>query len=202
MLMEKDFQAPWRNLQAKISSPRQSFPKVRDLFQRLLADGKRIGLASSAVGEELETYKKAAGIADLVDAETSADDADRSKPHAEIFVAALERLGNPGSESTLVVGDTPYDIQAAKKVRLGTIALRCGGFPEESLAGAIVIYDDPRSLRPLPLCTALTLPNKRNTSRSCGEQPPRPREPLAVLPCQRPDARLSLMKGRSERRTA
>jgi beta-phosphoglucomutase-like phosphatase (HAD superfamily) len=66
---------------------------VRDLFQRILADGKKI--ASSAIGKELETYKKAANIADLLDAETSADDARQSKSHPDIFVAALERLDDP-----------------------------------------------------------------------------------------------------------
>jgi beta-phosphoglucomutase-like phosphatase (HAD superfamily) len=80
---------------------------VRDLFQRILADGKKISLASSAIGKELETYKKAANIADLLDAETSADDARQSKSHPDIFVAALERLDDPPKEETLVIGDTP-----------------------------------------------------------------------------------------------
>jgi HAD superfamily hydrolase (TIGR01549 family) len=124
----------------------KGFPHVRELFQRVLAEGKKIALASSAVGEELETYKRAANIADLVDAETSADDADRSKPHADIFLAALERLGKPATERTMVVGDTPYDIQAAAKAGLRTIALRCGGFPEDSLRGSVAIYDDPADL--------------------------------------------------------
>jgi hypothetical protein len=46
----------------------------------------------------------------------------------------------------MVVGDTPYDIQAAGKAGLRTIALRCGGFPEDSLRGSVAIYDDPADL--------------------------------------------------------
>jgi HAD superfamily hydrolase (TIGR01509 family) len=124
----------------------KAFSRVRDLFQRVLADGKKIALASSAIGEELEAYKKVANIVDLLDAETSADDAEQSKPHPDIFVAALERLGDPRKEETLVIGDTPYDIEAAGKAGLKTIAFRCGGFPEETLRGAIAIYDDPADL--------------------------------------------------------
>jgi HAD superfamily hydrolase (TIGR01509 family) len=108
----------------------KAFPRVRELFQRVLADGKKIALASSAVDEELETYKKVANVADLLDAETSADDAKQSKPYPDIFMAALERLDNPAKEKTLVIGDTPYDIEAAGKAGLKAIAFRCGGFPE------------------------------------------------------------------------
>ena len=124
----------------------KGFPRVRELFQRVLADGKKIALASSAIGKELETYKKVANIADLLDAETSADDAEQSKPHPDIFVAALERLDDPPEEEALVIGDTPYDIEAAGKAGLKTIAFRCGGFPEETLQRAIAIYDEPADL--------------------------------------------------------
>ena len=112
----------------------------------MLADRKRIAIASSAIGEELETYKKVAEIHDLIDAETSADDAEQSKPYPHIFLAALERLNDPSKEETLVIGDTPYDIQAAAKAGLRTVAVRCGGFPEDTLRDAIAIYDDPADL--------------------------------------------------------
>jgi HAD superfamily hydrolase (TIGR01549 family) len=122
------------------------FPQVRELFQRILRDGKRVALASSAKGDELQAYKARAGIEDLVETETSADDAEKSKPHPDIFEAALERLGQPAAGETIVIGDTPYDIEAAGKAGLRTIALRCGGFPEETLAGAVAIFDSPADL--------------------------------------------------------
>ena len=68
------------------------FPAVRELFQRLIADGKGIALASSAKEDELEQYKKIANIVDLIDVETSSDDAEKSKPYPDIFQAALARL--------------------------------------------------------------------------------------------------------------
>jgi phosphoglycolate phosphatase-like HAD superfamily hydrolase len=130
------------DIQRKVSPPSEGFPRVRELFQRVLADGKKIALASSAVGEELETYKKVANIADLIDA----DDAERSKPHPDIVKAALEGLCDPATGETLIIGDTPCDIEAARKAGLKAIALRCGGFPEETLRGAIATYDDPADL--------------------------------------------------------
>ncbi|HTO96453.1 MAG TPA: HAD family phosphatase, partial [Myxococcales bacterium] len=73
----------------------RAFPRVRELFQALLGCGLRLALASSAKGDELASYKKVAGIEDLIDAETSGDDAEKSKPHPDIFQVALKRLG-PG----------------------------------------------------------------------------------------------------------
>jgi HAD superfamily hydrolase (TIGR01549 family) len=124
------------------------FPKVRVLFERIEADGKRIALASSAKEDELATYKKIAHIEDLVEEETSADDAEKSKPHPDIFEAALAQLGDIGAHEVIVVGDTPYDAEAAGKLRLRTIGVLCGGFPEKELraAGCVNIYRDPADL--------------------------------------------------------
>ena len=110
----------------------RGFPKVRELFQRILAEGKRIALASSAKGDELDAHKKAADIADLVDEETSSDDAERSKPHPDIFQAAWARL-KLRPESALVVGNSPYDAEAAGKAGMQTIGVLCGGFPAAEL---------------------------------------------------------------------
>lgn len=130
----------------KYLSQVRPFPQVRALVQKLLSGGQRVALASSAIGEELEAYKKIANIDDLIKTETSKDDADKSKPHPDIFQAALAKLGHPSLHECVVIGDTPYDIEAARKAGLRTIAVRCGGFPEETLQGAIAIYDDPADL--------------------------------------------------------
>lgn len=123
-------------------------PQVRELLERLLSEGKRILLASSAQGEEIETYKDIANIADLIEAETSSDDAERSKPHPDIFAAALQKAGNPAPSEVIVIGDTPYDTQAAAKLELPMIGLLSGGFPEMELrgAGCVAIYQDPADL--------------------------------------------------------
>ena len=120
----------------------QAFPKVRDLFQRIKKDGKQIVLASSAKANELDTYKKVARIDDLIESETSSDDADKSKPYPDIFQAALARLKDVAPENAVVIGDTPYDAQAASKANLKTVGLLCGGWTEEELrrAGCVAIY--------------------------------------------------------------
>lgn len=124
------------------------FPAVRELFERIEADGLRIALASSAKKEELERYKQIAGIEDLLEAETSSDDAEKSKPHPDIFEAALDRLDGVAPADAIAVGDTPYDAQAAGKAGLRTIGMLCGGWPEEKLreAGCFAIYRDPADL--------------------------------------------------------
>jgi HAD superfamily hydrolase (TIGR01509 family) len=124
------------------------FPQVRALFERLTADGIRIALASSAKGDELDAYKRIAGIEDLIHLEVSFDDAEKSKPAPDIFQAALRRLGNIPPADILAVGDAPYDAEAAGKAGLRTIGVLCGGFPEADLraAGCIAIYDSPTDL--------------------------------------------------------
>jgi HAD superfamily hydrolase (TIGR01549 family) len=137
------------NLFKKDYLPRvQAFPKIRELFQRIKKDGKQIVLASSAKADELDTYKKIARIDDLIESETSSEDADKSKPYPDIFQAALARLKGVASKNAVVIGDTPYDAQAASKAKLKTIGLLCGGWTQEELrrAGCVAIYRNPEDL--------------------------------------------------------
>ena len=126
----------------------KAFPQVRELVERIQREGKRVVLASSAKQEELDHFKKVTNIADLLEGETSADDAEKSKPEPDIFVAAMKEAGNPEPMEVMVVGDTPYDAIAAAKAKLKTIGVLCGGFPEQSLkdAGCVAIYKDPADL--------------------------------------------------------
>ncbi len=125
-----------------------AFPSVRELFERIRQDGHRIALASSAKEDELGTYKKLARIEDLVEEQASADDAEKSKPHPDIFEAALAQLGDVRPTEAVVVGDTPYDAEAAGKAGLSTVGFLSGGFPEEDLraAGCVRIYRDASDL--------------------------------------------------------
>lgn len=126
------------------------FDGVRSLFERILADGKRVALASSAKSEESEKYQEIAGIADLIgdDESTSSSDAEKSKPHPDIFHAAMAKLDGISPAEAIVVGDTPYDAQAAGKAGISTVGVRCGGFPEGDLrgAGCVAVYRDPADL--------------------------------------------------------
>jgi HAD superfamily hydrolase (TIGR01509 family) len=124
------------------------FPSVRDLVLRLQQDHKIVALASSAKQDELDIYKKIARIDDLVHTNTSSDDAERSKPHPDIFVAALKQLDGIPPSDVIVVGDSPYDAEAAKRAGLRTIGLLSGGFAKQDLleAGCIAVYRDPADL--------------------------------------------------------
>jgi HAD superfamily hydrolase (TIGR01549 family) len=126
----------------------KAFPKVRELFERIKQDGKRIALASSAKEDELDAYKKIAGVDDLIETETSSGDVEKSKPHPDIFEAALAQLGEISPDRVIVVGDTPYDAQAAGKLKLRTIGVSCGGWSEAQLrqAGCMEVYRDPADL--------------------------------------------------------
>jgi HAD superfamily hydrolase (TIGR01509 family) len=139
-----------------ISSVR-AFPKVRQLFEQVKSEGKKIALGSSAHKDELEHYVKLANIGDLIDVKTCADDAERSKPHPDIFSAALSKL-DVKPEAAMVIGDSPFDAEAARKLNIPTIGFLCGGFSPDSLkkASAIALYGGPDDLlakyRRSPLC--------------------------------------------------
>jgi HAD superfamily hydrolase (TIGR01509 family) len=126
----------------------EAFAQVRELVAALQGDGKHIALASSAKGDELEHYKRVASIEDLIQAETSSDDAERSKPYPDIFRAALHKLRQPPLARCAIVGDSPYDAEAARRAGIRSVGMRCGGFPEDVLraAGFVRLYDDPAHL--------------------------------------------------------
>ncbi len=134
--------------QEKMLPSVRPFPGVRPLFERLRADGLQIALASSAKREELENYLKILGIEDLVEVKTSSDDAAQSKPHPDIFAAALGRLERVSAQEVVAIGDTAYDIEAAGKIDIATVAMLCGGYPADDLrrAGALALYQDPADL--------------------------------------------------------
>lgn len=123
------------------------FPCVPELFRHIRERGLKIAIASSAKADELKVYKKIAGVEGLTDVDTTSEDAEKSKPHPDIFQAALTKLGL-SPRDVVAVGDTHYDIEAAAKAGMGTIGMLCGGFPEDVLrrAGAVAIYRDPAHL--------------------------------------------------------
>src|SRR5207302_10996326 len=121
------------------------FPKVRELFQRVRDDHKRIVLASSGKKAETKYYIDLLGIENLIEGYTSADDADSSKPAPDIFAASLKKLGDISPADAVTVGDTRFDVEAARKTGLRTIAFLCGGTSGTILreTGAVAIYRDP-----------------------------------------------------------
>lgn len=129
----------------KFGATLQGAPGSRQLIERMRQDGLQLIIASSATSEELEVLLKAAQVEDLLHAATTSSDAAMSKPAPDIVEAALKKI-QLKPDQVLMMGDTPYDIESAKAAGVGVIAVRCGGFPDEQLQGAIAIYDNPADL--------------------------------------------------------
>jgi phosphoglycolate phosphatase-like HAD superfamily hydrolase len=123
----------------------QAFPGTRALFERLREDGVLIAIASSAQKEELSRLLRIAGVDDLVHRRTSGDDVAASKPDPDVLDAALTEL-DMGPEAAIMVGDTPYDVEASGRAHVAAIAFRCGGWNDGDLAGTIAIYDGPAAM--------------------------------------------------------
>jgi HAD superfamily hydrolase (TIGR01509 family) len=121
------------------------FPKVRTLLLRLREAGLCLSVGSSAKEKELHPLLEIAGVTDLIHALTSGSDVESSKPDPDIVEAAFGELHLRPRE-VVMVGDTPYDIEAARRAEVDTIAFRCGGWDDGALAGARAIYDGPADL--------------------------------------------------------
>ena len=118
---------------------------ARPLVQKMREAGLNLVIATSASPEELEAMLKIADVEGLLPEATTSDDAENSKPAPDIVTAALQKAQLDPNRA-IMLADTPYDIEAAGQAGVGVIALRCGGFSDEDLAGAIAIYDDPADL--------------------------------------------------------
>jgi HAD superfamily hydrolase (TIGR01509 family) len=123
------------------------FPGATALLQRVHDDGRQVILASSANQGDVDHYRRLLGAERIVDATTSTDDVNTSKPAGDIFAAALAKA-KVDPAAALVIGDTPYDVEAAAKCGIAAVAVRSGGFAEEVLrgSGAIALYDDVAAL--------------------------------------------------------
>jgi HAD superfamily hydrolase (TIGR01509 family) len=121
------------------------FPGARALLERMRADGLDLVVASSAQADELEALLDVAEAKELLEDTTSSGDVERSKPEPDIVGVALRKLGH-SAEAVMMLGDTPYDIEAAANVGVRTVAVRCGGWDDRDLDGVAAIYDDPADL--------------------------------------------------------
>ena len=125
----------------------RALPGVRPLFERIRADGVPTAVATSAHADELDSYLELCGVADLVEVKATSEDAERSKPAPDIFQAALTKLQLDAADA-VVVGDSPFDAQAAGRAGIVAVGVRSGGFPDADLTGAgyIEIWNGPEDL--------------------------------------------------------
>jgi phosphoglycolate phosphatase-like HAD superfamily hydrolase len=115
------------------------------LVRWLTVSPLRAVIATSAKQEEVRDLLAICDGLALLGNATSSDDAEESKPDPDIIIAALQKTGAT-ADRVLMLGDTPYDIEAAARAGVATVALRSGGWSDEQLRQAIAIYDDPAHL--------------------------------------------------------
>ena len=122
-----------------------AFPGTHELLERLRYDGRKLVVATSASEKDLKALLKQAELEDLIDRSTNSDEAESSKPAPDIIEAAVKKSRVEASE-TVMIGDTPYDVKAAERAGVRVIGVRCGGWSDRDLAGAVEVYDDPADL--------------------------------------------------------
>ncbi|MFJ4209190.1 HAD family hydrolase [Paenarthrobacter sp. NPDC089675] len=125
----------------------RTFDAARDLLAACSDAGLAVGLASSAQERDLEVSRRLLDAGSSIDAWTSSNDAEESKPAPDILLACIEKL-ELKPEDVVFVGDAVWDVKAASSIGVPAIALTCGGISEGELreAGAAEVYDNPRHL--------------------------------------------------------
>jgi HAD superfamily hydrolase (TIGR01509 family) len=118
---------------------------ARPLLERFRKEGIKIVVATSATADEVNGLLERAGVQDLIEDGTSADDVERTKPDPDVVQVALKKSGEHRSD-VIMLGDTPYDVEAAHRAGIRIIAVRCGGWDDRALRGAAAVYEDPADL--------------------------------------------------------
>jgi len=119
---------------------------AHELIAELKDRGLRVVLASSSPRDELERYLDLLDARELADASTTKDDVEATKPEPDLILAALEKAK---TESAVMVGDTPWDVEAASKAGVETLCVITGGWSKQELreAGAIAVFESVDELR-------------------------------------------------------
>jgi len=141
-----DIRAAESVLYGELMSEVEPLEGARELIEDLKQSGHSVVLASSAKQHEVEHYLDLLDARELADDWTTSDDVEATKPEPDLVVAAVEKAG--GGEAVMV-GDSTWDCEAAKRAGLDTIAVLTGGFSEAELrdAGALVVYSSIKELR-------------------------------------------------------
>ena len=126
----------------------QPLPGARDLVAAVKAGGRTVVLASSGQPEHVDHFLDLLQVKELAEAWTSSDDVDSTKPAPDLLHVALEKIGEPADAPSVVVGDSVYDVEAAKNAGMPALVVRSGGFGDDELrdAGAIALFDTPGDL--------------------------------------------------------
>jgi len=123
----------------------RALPGSNELVVALRDRELQLGVATSAKPDELRDLLKVVDAEFLAEKAASGDEVDASKPDPDVVEAALARIGLPASD-VILIGDTPYDVEASQRAGIRVIALRCGGWSDDELRGAAAVYADPADL--------------------------------------------------------
>jgi HAD superfamily hydrolase (TIGR01509 family) len=136
----------WERLFDKVIEEAAPLEGVRDLVATLKERGHEIVLASSSVQKHFDHFVDLLGIRDDLDGWTTKDDVEASKPEPDLVQAAMAKVT---SEQAVMLGDTPWDVEAARRAGIETVCLITGGFSEEELfeAGAAAVFESLDELR-------------------------------------------------------
>lgn len=132
-------------LKSKYLPTLRAFSQVKELLTRLHQDGLKLVAATSAKPDEADALLRLTGAANLIDAIATTEDAESSKPAPDILQAALKKSGL-AADAVVMLGDTPYDVESAKKAGVSILGVRCGGWAAPDLKGALAVYNDPADL--------------------------------------------------------
>jgi len=135
----------WEIFREKYLPHLRPLPSSRALVQMIRNDSLTVVVATSANEKEVRALLRAAEVADLMEEKSSSSDAEHSKPDPDVVHAAIEKSGVP-KDQLLMIGDTPYDVEAALRAGIPIIAFRSGGWTDSELEGATAIYDGPADL--------------------------------------------------------
>ncbi len=143
----KGVSGAWRLRYDQIGGEARAFPGARELVIRMREVGLTSVLATSAPRDLVDAAVKLLDIDGFFDRATSSDDVESSKPDPAIFEKAIE-VGGLDADRVLAVGDSIWDVQAARAVGVGCVGLETGGFSRHELTeeGAIAVYRDPAEL--------------------------------------------------------
>lgn len=136
----------WERLFDELIEEPAALEGARELIVAMKERGLAVVLASSAIQKHLDHFLDLLDARDLADSWTTKDDVEQSKPEPDLVRAALDKAG---TDDAVMLGDTPWDVEAARKAGIDTVCVMTGGFSEQELrdAGAVAVFESLVDLR-------------------------------------------------------
>jgi HAD superfamily hydrolase (TIGR01549 family) len=140
-----DLRARWEEIFGEVIDEIGPLPGARDLLVALKQYGLAVVIATSSIQDHLDVFLDLLDAREIVDDWTMKDDVEQSKPEPDLVRAALEKAG---TDDAFMIGDTPWDVEAARKAGVPTVCVLTGGFGRDELeeAGAVAVYESADEL--------------------------------------------------------